>query len=289
MNQAVQFGAYSHLSGIFRNSEDKSSDTCVIIVTAGMLHHAGPFRLHVDLAKRVANKGLSSFRFDLSGIGESFGIGESGCSLDRASEEIRLAIDYVATNHAVRNVILFGLCSGADDAMATAIVDPRVVGVVAMDGCGYRTSKFHWHRLLKHYGPRLLRLKKWKKLVGRLFVQQASVPSSMQPGGDVREFPERKEAAIQIGQLAQQGTHLHFFYTGGVSDYFNHSAQFRKMFPELKELSDEARGRVTSEFWPEIDHVAYLCEDRARLIDHLAEKMHEISECHSSLLVACPI
>ncbi len=60
--------------------------------------------------------GLASFRFDLSGIGESLPIGASGCSLERATTEIRQALDWLETQHGFKQFALFGLCSGADDA-----------------------------------------------------------------------------------------------------------------------------------------------------------------------------
>ena len=263
MEHAIQFGAHQHLAGIFNDAPidqaDESAtfdDTAVVMLTPGMLHHAGPFRLHVDLARSLAAKGLPSFRFDLSGIGESFGIGEAGRSLDRATGEIRTAIDWLNENHSIRRVLLFGLCSGADDGLAAVANDPRIVGLVAMDGCGYRTKGYYWHRMIHHYLRRSLSLRKWRDRVRRRFSSPSAVPASLRPGDDIREFPSRETAASQIAHLAEQGTQFHFLYTGGVADYYNHAGQFAAMFPQLA-----AASHVTSQFWPELDHVAFLCED----------------------------
>lgn len=275
MEHAIQFGEYQHLSGIFndgqvsREAPDASQrDTAVIMVTPGMLSHAGPFRLHVDLARSLAAADVPSFRFDLSGIGESFGIGHSGPSLDRAVQEIQTAINWLGEHQGIRNVILFGLCSGADDGLAAAVVDPRIVGLVAMDGCGYRTPGYQWHRLIGHYVPRLLSLRKWQNMIRKRLHPVSSTPASLQPGNDVREFPDRDEAAIQITHLADQGTQFHFLYTGGVADYYNHAGQFNVMFPELA-----GSANVSHVYWPSMDHVAYLCEDRKVLVDHVTNQV----------------
>lgn len=283
MEHAVQFGAYQHLSGIFNDAQHNAAsdsdtlekrepgDIAVIMVTPGMLGHAGPFRLHVDLAKSLAASGFSSFRFDLSGIGESFGIGAAGQSLDRAVHEIQTAMDWLNEHHSIQKVILFGLCSGADDGLATATADLRVMGLVSMDGCGYRTPGYRWHRLTGHYFPRVFSLRKWQNLLRRQFGHTESIPSSLQPGADLREFPSRDEAAAQISHLADQGTQFHFLYTSGVSEYYNHTQQFGKMFPELASST-----RVTSDYWPDLDHVAFLCEDRQRLVKHITNQVNRM-------------
>ncbi|TWT83224.1 Alpha/beta hydrolase family protein [Planctomycetes bacterium CA13] len=267
MEQAIVMGHYEHLLGIWSAPASCNGNTAVIMVTAGMLHHAGPFRLHVDLARGLSAKGIPSLRFDLSGIGESFGVGVGGRSLDRAADEIGQAIDWLAAHHGITNVILFGLCSGADDAIAVAMNDPRIVGVIAMDGCGYRTPKYYWHRFKQHYLPRMLKPTKWHSMVRRRF-HRNHTPTSLTPGDDIREFPTRDVAESEIASLIEQGTWLHFVYTSGVGDYYNHSAQFAEMFPRLKESSS-----VSTRFFPEMDHVAFLCEDRETLVDHVTKEI----------------
>ena len=179
-NDAILFGEHQNLVGIWTEADDHTAaidaldndaraKTAVIMVTAGMIHHSGPFRLHVELANRLRHMGIPSLRFDLSGIGESLGIGSSGSSLDRAANEIGQAIDCIAKRYGIEKVILFGLCSGADDSIHTASVDDRVCGVVAMDGCGYRTGGYYWHRLAGHYLPRMTKLSKWTGLLVKSF------------------------------------------------------------------------------------------------------------------------
>ena len=234
IDQAVVFGQFQNLVGTMtapasRYDDEGAGETAnvaAIFLNAGMLHHAGPFRLHVDLARTIANYGISSLRFDLSGIGESLGVGAGGRSIDRAANETSQAMDFMFEAYGIEKFILFGLCSGADDSVHTALKDSRVVGVVAMDGCGYATAKFYKNRAIRHYLPRLCSPAKWQRLLSRWFGGNSDTPSSLQLGTDVREFPSRDQAAREFQQLVDRGVQMHFTYTGGIADYYNYEQQF---------------------------------------------------------------
>jgi hypothetical protein len=279
-NDAVLFGRHENLVGIWTEAadhavaDDSKTTTAVIMVTAGMIHHSGPFRLHVELANCLRHQGVPSLRFDLSGIGESLGIGASGSSLDRAADEIGQAIDYITNRYGIKKVVLFGLCSGADDSIHTASVDDRVCGVVSVDGCGYRTPAFYWHRFASHYLPRIAKLSKWSRLVSRFLRLEDSSPKSLQVGDDIREFPSQNVAESQLMALANRSVQLHFIYTSGVGDYYNHAGQFQAMFPSLSKAPE-----ITHCFFPDMDHVAFLCEDRAKLVRHISNKVSEMLHC----------
>jgi len=264
-SEAIFFGQSQHLSGIWSPADGNGeSGTAVIMLTPGMLHHAGPFRLHVRLAGALAKSGISSLRFDLSGIGESFAVGGQGSSLDRAADETIQAIDWVTREKGIERIILFGLCSGADDALHTAMQDTRVDGIVVIDGCGYPTKRFYARRFRTHYLRRIFSLQKWRSLFRRALTGNADVPQTLRPGFDVREYPPQAEAEANLLSLAQRQTKSHFIYTGGVADYYNDASQFLEMFPKLKGVSN-----VSSHHFPLLDHVAFLCEDRDMLVRHI--------------------
>lgn len=254
------FGDFDHLMGVV-NQPAHASETGVILLTAGMLHHVGPYRMYVNLARKLEQHGIPSLRFDLSGIGESLPVASAGTSLERAANETRQAMDFLESNYGVKRFVLFGLCSGADDGFNTALGEDRVDGVVLLDGCGYPTADFNKRRIRSHYLPRLQSLSWWKKKTGHAH----AAPSSLQIGNDIREFPERDVAAKQLQQLVDRGTKLHFVYTGGVANYYNHESQFAEMFHDV-----EFRGQVTSRFFPEMDHVGILCEDRDKLVGEIS-------------------
>ena len=279
IDQAVVFGTYQNLVGTMiapasrfdDGGSEEIADVAAIFLNAGMLHHAGPFRLHVDLARNLAGHGISSLRFDLSGIGESLGVGVAGRSIDRAASETSQAMDFMFDAHGVEKFVLFGLCSGADDSVHAAINDSRVVGVVAMDGCGYPTTNFYKTRAFKHYLPRMCSPKKWRRLVSRWFGRDSDAPASLQLGTDVREFPARDQAAREFQQLVDRGVQMHFTYTGGIADYYNYEQQFFEMFADVK-WNDQA----TTSYFPKMDHVGLLCEDRERIVTDVTMAIRHI-------------
>jgi hypothetical protein len=280
---AIAFGQFNHLLGVWNEPEERRYNTAVIFVTAGMLHHCGPFRLHVDAARELASQGIPSLRFDLSGIGESLAVGSQGTSLDRAASEIREAIDWIGNatdkscNGKIGKVILFGLCSGADDSLHAAPLDERIVGLIAIDGCGYRTPGYYLRRVFKFYLPRVLSLAKWKGLWHRHRQLKTAVPRSLQPGYDVREFPSRRKAQQIFKVLLQRDVHLHFIYTGGSESgqYYNYDGQFKAMFPRM-----HRDPRLTHRYLADMDHVAFLCEDRARLVSHITQIAARFAEAN---------
>jgi hypothetical protein len=272
---AEVFGTSNNLVGVTRlpsprrrptsGGESPTNDVCVVMLNAGILHHVGPYRLHVDMAESLARQGVSSFRFDLSGIGESLPSGSTFDSTSRAVVEARQAIDLMQDRYGFERFILFGLCSGADDAINVALADRRVKGVVMLDGCGFRTSGYHVHRFFKRQLPSLFRTKKLtRKFRGLLGRPDHERPSSLAPGSDIREFPDRRTTQTQIQSLIDRGTSMMMFYTGGVHDYFNHGSQFEQMFPGLKTF-----GRLSVHYRAHWDHVLYLPEDREQLIDEV--------------------
>ena len=262
METPIVFGEFENLVGVVNDPEARQSDVAVLMLTPGMLHHTGPYRLHVLMARRLAKQGIASLRYDLSGIGESLAVGEPGSSLERASREAQYAMDRMQADYGIKKFILFGLCSGADDGMYAALKDDRIVGLALLDGCGYRTMRYHVHRALGHYLPRLFRLDKWKRLVRRGPTEETA--GSLQMGVDIREYPEQEVAEFQISELADRGVQMRFIYTGGVAGYFNYGAQFFDMFPSLR-----GRKEVSTTFFPDMDHLAMLREDRVKLLNDL--------------------
>ena len=72
------FGTVQHLFGVHSSAvRDPSTGQAraLLMLSAGILPCAGPMRLHVRLARSLAQAGIPSFQFDLSGIGESLGVG----------------------------------------------------------------------------------------------------------------------------------------------------------------------------------------------------------------------
>jgi hypothetical protein len=272
MEQAIVFGKFDHLLGVANIAETAQiNDTAMILITAGMLHNVGPYRMYVDIARKLAEQGMSSLRFDISGIGDSLGVGTAGKSIDRAATEASEAMDYLAEKYGIKHFILFGLCSGADDSIQAALNDKRVKGVITLDGLGYKTLQFKLrHALL--LAKKMLRPEKWINKFNSLGGGSKLAPASLAMGTDVREYPDTVEQATEeLQQLIDRNTQLHFIYTGGTY-YYNYARQFYDMLPDVN-----WKGTESTEFFPHMDHVVTLCEDRKQLVDHVTAKALEMA------------
>lgn len=265
------FGVHDHLFGVHCQKYQRSNHSfhlspqkngsAVLMLTAGMLESSGPNRLHVQLASSLAEAGLPSFRFDLSGIGESLGVGSNGESLSRSASETSQAIDLLQNKYGYKRFLLFGLCSGADDAIHTAIVDKRIEGAFLLDACGFKTRWHLVHWLSKKMLPKALTARKWQTWLNDKVRGASESKASLPMGTDIREFPPQVAAEAELIELLDRGVHLHFLYTSGVIDYYSYADQFFDMFPKLR-----GREHLSTSFHPNWDHVLLLKEDRDRLV-----------------------
>ena len=106
----------------------------VLFLNSGNDWHAGPGRSWVTLARTLAAGGLSSVRFDMSGLGDSPARGDEQEHIVRAPAAFDDVIDAAAAASGgdARNVVLVGLCSGAYQALESGLV-LRPAGVVAIN------------------------------------------------------------------------------------------------------------------------------------------------------------
>ena len=274
------FGTHENLFGIHRESRKQSSGVAsgdasknaVLMLTAGMLGSVGPSRLHVELAESLSLEGLSSFRFDLSGIGESLAVGSPGSSLKRTAREVQQAMDLLEFEYGYDRFLLFGLCSGADDAIVAALEETRIVGASLMDGCGYRTPQHFAGRLWRKYVPKLLSLRKWLDLLNGFLRKHETSTSTMPQGLDIREFPKQSQSTREITTLIDRGVKLQFIYTSGVIDYYSYGNQFYDMFPSL-----QGRDEISVTYHPQFDHTVMLREDREELVHRVTQWFVRIS------------
>lgn len=142
MNESpIVFGNHARLVGIRSTSDRPTEGPMIVFLNAGLLHRVGPHRLHVDIARCAAEFGVSSFRFDLSGVGES-GWRDDHLPFEQSSiGEVREAMDELQRLTGAESFILVGLCSGAMTAVKTAVNDRRVRGIVAINTQSHTTNK----------------------------------------------------------------------------------------------------------------------------------------------------
>ncbi len=266
---ACLFGDNAQLVGVYTHAcPSKPTQPCALYLTAGLLHHIGPHRLYVEMARSLAADGISGLRFDLAGVGDSETRSGGGDFAERSIGDVKTAMDYLSETFGHNRFVLIGLCSGADDALATAARDPRVVGTVLLNGYAYRAGQFLMHRIMQFYLPRLFSAQKvvnqFKKFTKRnpSRSEQQDTAALAKLDDDYRFIPPKSETAERIGSITSAGTQMLFIYTGSEHEEYTYSGQFFDMFPEFRDNS-----RVRELFIREADHTFVLRADRDKLIE----------------------
>lgn len=111
---------------------DLAAQPTVLFLSSGTDSHIGPARLWVTLARRLAGSGLRCVRVDLSGLGDSDARSGHPEGVIRAPEAFDDVAEVVAAAGNPRTVVLAGLCSGAYQALESAL-ELHPLGVVAVN------------------------------------------------------------------------------------------------------------------------------------------------------------
>lgn len=232
----------------------------LVWLNAGFLPHVGPFRLHVELARQLASQGWASARFDAPGIGDSV-----AAARQMPVEALRADLDALQAATGCSHFVIGGICSAADLAWATAQVDPRVRGIVMLDGMARGARAYRWGQLnllLRYRSPL-----RWPGLILKQLLPRRDATDSAEcalRAEDYRDWPAAGSEAGQLAALLERDVRLFVRYTGGAADYFLHPAQFAATFGAA---SHDAR--IDFAHWPQCDHLFFDPQDRARLASAL--------------------
>ncbi|HUA82017.1 MAG TPA: alpha/beta hydrolase [Dyella sp.] len=255
--QAFRFGRARHLVGIAGLPAPAAPKAVgVIVLNAGLVHRIGPFRMHVEMTRRLNACGYPTLRFDLSTIGDSASSGESQTRKQQICADVSDAMTLLGEQAACKHFVLIGLCSGSQSAHMVACSDPKVAGAVFLDGYAYRTLGYR----LRYYIPRMLDMKRWLRILSR---RKAPSDGSGDPPFTVAPLPQAVVRADFAGML-DRGLKLCLIYSGGISQYFNHARQFRECFGRVVSHPD-----VFTRFLKEADHTYIFTGDRNRLLDNV--------------------
>jgi hypothetical protein len=266
--RAITFGATGGLVGILSQPDGppRKGVPAVLMSNVGINHRVGPFRINVDLARALARKGVTSLRFDVSGMGDSEtrkGVPEGS---DAGIHDLRDAMAFLEKKAAVTSFVPVGFCSSVDAAHALALADERVRGVCYLEGYAYRTRGF-W----KNYPLRFTERARWERVLAAKFPKRFPPPGggNADAGGGgaqsvfVRDVPTRERFAQDVGTLAKRDVRLLFVYSGGDTD-FNHLGQFDELMG-----GQDLRGKVEVDFYADADHTFFRTADRARVVERV--------------------
>jgi len=254
--QASRFGRANHLIGICGLPSADARATGVIVLNAGLVHRVGPFRLHVEMTRRLNACGFPTLRFDLSTLGDSGASSEPLSREQQVRSDVADAMALLREQAGCSHFVLIGLCSGAQNAHLVAHGNEAVAGVVFLDGYAYRTTGYK----LRHNLPRLLNPAR----VARHLARRWHAPQAAAESGFRVEFPPQTRVRDELAGMLQRGLKLCFIYSGGAS-YFNH----RRQFGECYGRALATHPGVSVSYVKEVDHTYILTEDRRRLLDRI--------------------
>jgi len=264
----LRFGENRSLVGILAEPTQNKllpSSPIAIMLNAGIVHRVGPFRLHVELARALAEAGIRSLRVDLSGLGDNPTRSSKRTPEEVAIEDGLSAMDALEQQTGVGRFSVIGLCSGAYHAQRFACTDSRVVGAVLLDGVAFSTPQ-HCQRLAKKRWS----VRFWRNAVKRRMFGLMPIDSANSAGAKLAETQffgsdlTREESSRQINHLVSKGVRMLFVYTGGNPD-FSSTLQFQEM------IGLAANDSLQVEYYPNAEHTFPLVESRRKLIQRIVD------------------
>lgn len=239
-----------------RDRESLSDSTGLIFLNAGVLHRVGPHRLHVTLARHFVRRGLPSLRMDVSGVGDSRVARGDRHFEQQAVADVRQAMDLMNARTGTQRFVLFGLCSGADNAFATALEDERVRGLVLLDPISYVTHRARIRHILqrvRHAGGVAAAIRWGASHIRDRLHREATEAERELPADDSgerqqgRAVPPKDEYSERLLRLVRRGVDILAIFTGSLRQRYNHPDQFFECFPQL-------RGTMECRYFPRVDH-----------------------------------
>jgi alpha-beta hydrolase superfamily lysophospholipase len=176
--QLCRFGDDGHLFGILTRPAQESDQPVVVMLNAGSIHHVGPHRLYVRLARELAEEGYTVLRLDHEGLGDSVLRGdatrENHPYPPHAIDDVKAAFSFLEREHGHRRFILLGLCSGAHTAFhaARTLPDAPIERLVLInpwyfywsEGMSLDTSVNHYQDMAA-YQSSMRDPERWKKML----------------------------------------------------------------------------------------------------------------------------
>ncbi|HKU41557.1 MAG TPA: hypothetical protein VJR89_25545, partial [Polyangiales bacterium] len=296
------FGPKRSLFGILTEAPQPKRDApCVVLLSGGVNPQVGTNRLHTRWARDWAlDLGLTSFRFDLSGIGDSATApGAEDAQLYSLStvDDVREALDFLERTTGARHFALVGLCSGAFAGFHTALADRRVTELGLLN-----LLRYYWNandsiesvqaqrrrqlRSLRYYWTAVGRADPWRKLL-RGDVQLARIGSELAARSARRvlhagaywldrvrgaQSAPVSQLAHDFRVLAERGASSLVVYNGDepMLDDFQ-----EQLGPELPRLT--ALGSIRLEVIDNADHIFSPLSAQRALTQRLTAYLREVS------------
>ncbi|MEM9365123.1 MAG: alpha/beta fold hydrolase [Planctomycetota bacterium] len=263
IEQGFRFGTDDTLMGVLSRPAHTNQEVPVaLILNAGIVHRVGPFRLHVDLARALAERGYPSLRIDLSGIGDSEIRNELPEGSDRVELDVADAMASLNADLGTQTFVPIGLCSGAYKSHQVAFRNEHAVGGVFLDGIVYET----WgHARRKLLGK--MRYRRVRNAIKQRLVKEEplwAAPSDFDTAEFFSTDQPAREVADEIKAMLQRQMQLLFLYTEGYED-ISSARQFKEMFD-----IDPDGEQLQVDYNVNFEHTLRLTSHRRTVIERIA-------------------
>ncbi|MEP7101150.1 MAG: alpha/beta hydrolase [Burkholderiales bacterium] len=259
----------------------------ILMLNSGSVHHIGPNRLWVTLARRWAARGASVLRIDLSGIGDSpahAGAPENRVYSTEAARDIAAALAWFR-QQGIEDCRLLGLCSGAFHALNAAVAGEPLSAALMInpltyswEDCVRLGSSLNEHEILelsKKYRRRVFTAATWQRLArGELDLKLIAGVISGRARDSAREWWAKGRRGVGMASThglraaltaaARREVKLHFVFGEGAS---GHELMQRQAGEALDGLL--AQSQLSIDLVPDSDHTFTRLAARARLIELL--------------------
>ena len=176
---AVRFGDSNRLFGIVTVPENRMAagkSDAVILLNAGAVHHIGPSRMYVTLARHLAQRGYVVLRMDMASIGDSPpypGQPEIDVYSPYALKDLASAIEYLQNSWQVGAITSTGVCSGAYHSFKAAVARYPLGRVILINpltffwkaGMSLQYPEYRVAQDMRRYRKTMLNLTAWRKLL----------------------------------------------------------------------------------------------------------------------------
>ena len=268
IEEPLQFGEGGRLLGILTLPSIRPSSAhklpVFVFLSAGLLHRAGPHRLHVRLARELAGRGFISLRVDLAGRGDSperIGLKNQ----EAAAADYDEIVTVLDSRIGHRPFVLGGLCAGADNAIRLTLRDSRVIGMLLLDPVCGPDHGFAVRALANRYlmpARYVSWLKhRWKRLGKPKPAKTEGVDSL-----SLRDIPTPEQLRAAFESVRDRGGKVMCVFTQYALSYYNQAGQLGQV------LGLEGYSRFCTErFWLQAEHTFTLESQRSELIQQVSE------------------
>lgn len=285
----------SALFGVLCKAAGAKPGPAVLMLNSGSVHHIGPNRLWVQLARAWATRGVTVLRLDISGIGDSpprRGADENVVYSPHAGADIAAALAWLRREGGATECHVMGLCSGGYHALKAAMAGQYIASALVIN-----PLTFNWREgaemddvkdydvapLAAKFRRKLFAARSWKKLLlGRvdvrivLEVAWKRLLSFVHPHAlalaRALRIPVHDDLVRQLAEAARHGIRLKFVFAENAPGF---ALLEREGGTAVQRMV--RRGQASLDFIPGADHTFTPLQARRRLVEVLEARM--LAEC----------